>query len=327
MRRFGKVLARLVGLVVFVMAALWLIGPYEPVKIDVSFDESKLAQGVDVYLTKVEAAAKPITKGVEKRVIWAAEPGQKTPLSIVYLHGFSATSEEIRPVPDDVAAALGANLYFARLTGHGQDAENLAKARVADWMYDTAEAMAIARAIGEQVIVISTSTGGTLAALAAIDPRMSQNIVAQVLIAPNFRLGPKSSIVLTLPGARYWLPLIAGAERSFTPRNEDQATYWTTRYPTTALLPMAALVKYARAQDYRETPMPALFIYSENDRVLRHEDTARIAEQWGGGADIINPIPGPEDDPYEHVIAGAIMSPGISDSIARDILEWLNYRN
>jgi hypothetical protein len=35
--------------------------------------------------------------GAEKKIIWAGEAAQKTPLSIVYLHGFSATRQERAP--------------------------------------------------------------------------------------------------------------------------------------------------------------------------------------------------------------------------------------
>ena len=73
--------------------------------------------GVDAYFQSQEIPTLNIREDSEKRVIWAGDVEAKTPLSVVYLHGFSASSQEIRPVPDDVASALGANLVYTRFQG------------------------------------------------------------------------------------------------------------------------------------------------------------------------------------------------------------------
>ena len=92
-------------------------------------------------------------------MVWHDTVGAKTKTSIVVMHGFSATSEEIRPLPDLVAKELGANIYFMRFKGHGRDGNALASATAGDWLEDTAEAMEIGRRIGEKVIIIGTSMG------------------------------------------------------------------------------------------------------------------------------------------------------------------------
>jgi len=99
---------------------LWVFGSRELADLKWSFDENSLGADLDNYLKTAESKLPDIVPGTEKRIIWHGKPHQKTPVSIVYLHGFSASSEEIRPVPDQVAQSLGANLYFARLTGHGR---------------------------------------------------------------------------------------------------------------------------------------------------------------------------------------------------------------
>ena len=88
---------------------------------------------------------------------------RKTPYSVVYLHGFSATRQETAPLAECVADSLGANLFETRLAGHGREREPLADVRAEDWLHDAAEALAIAARLGERVIVIGTSTGATLA--------------------------------------------------------------------------------------------------------------------------------------------------------------------
>lgn len=301
---------------------LALFGPYEDSSLETSFDETLLAGGVASYFTEQEARFDDIIPGVEKQVIWYDAPETKTPWSVLYLHGFSASAQEIRPVPDEVADALGANLVFARLTGHGRTGEALAQASVADWMRDTAEALAAARAVGDRVLVLSTSTGGTLATAAAVDKTLSENVGGIVLISPNFALQNPLAPLLTFPAARYWLPPLAGTERSFEPANEAQGTYWTTSYPSVAALPMAALVQEVGGLDLGQTDIPALFWYSEQDTVVRPEVTAQIAERWGGAVTTVIPTLGAEDDPDAHVIAGDIMSPGQTEAAVAGILAW-----
>ena len=103
-----------------VVLGIWLFGPQEPAKLEASFDAKKLGENLNNYLSMREKKFDDLIVGVEKRIIWADKIGKKTPLSLIYIHGFSATSEEIRPVPDEIANILEANLYFTRLTGHGR---------------------------------------------------------------------------------------------------------------------------------------------------------------------------------------------------------------
>ena len=108
------------------LALVWLFAPREPADLTINHDQIRVGSDVDAYLAAREQQFDDIVVGVQKQVIWAKEPGIRTPLSIVYIHGFTATSKEIRPVPDRVAKALGANLYLARFTGHGRSADALA---------------------------------------------------------------------------------------------------------------------------------------------------------------------------------------------------------
>ena len=71
-----------------------------------------IGDNLDHYLQDAERAYSDTKPSLEKRIIWANDGKEKTPLSVVYLHGFSAASEEIRPVPDLVASALDSNLFF-----------------------------------------------------------------------------------------------------------------------------------------------------------------------------------------------------------------------
>jgi pimeloyl-ACP methyl ester carboxylesterase len=310
MRTFGKWLGRVLLMIVVLGVGLWVVGPYEPVDVNTKFDQTQLSDGVQAYFDQSEAAFSDIRPDSNKRVIWANEPEVKTPLSIVYFHGFSASSEEIRPVPDNVAAALGANLVYTRFQGHGRDGDAMAEATASNWMNDAVEALAVARAVGDKVIILTTSTGGTIAALALHEPELQNDVAGVVFVSPNFGINNPAAGVLPLPAARYWVPLVAGETRKFDPLNDGQAAHWTTTYPTVATLPMAAAVKAAVARDYSEVRVPALFQYAQNDRVVVAQATDRIAAQWGGPGTIVRPQLDDGDDPFFHVIAGDIMSPG-----------------
>ena len=69
-----------------------------------------------------------------------------------------------------------------RLAGHGRSGAAMAEPLAGDWIEDMAEAMAIGRRLGDRVVVIATSTGGTLAAIAATDPVLSEGLAGVVLV-------------------------------------------------------------------------------------------------------------------------------------------------
>ncbi|MCW9043680.1 MAG: lysophospholipase [Pseudopelagicola sp.] len=306
------------------LGGLWFFGPREAVLVVPTFDEATIGADIAAYLARQEARFDDITPGVEKRVIWAGDVGAVTDKVVVYVHGFSATSEEIRPVPDQIAAQLGANLVYTRLAGHGRSGEALTQARAADWMRDTAEALAIARKIGRNVLVIATSTGATLAAEAALQPALMENVAGMILVSPNFAIADPASFVLTLPGARYWVPVLAGQTRSWEPVSAANAQYWSHSYPTRALFQMAALVKHAHAQDYTAVSVPALFWFADADQVVDHRATRAIAARWGGGATLRAVTVSQEDDASSHVIAGDILSPRQTQVVIDEFIRWIN---
>lgn len=315
---FRVVLLLVVALGLF----LWL-GPRIPVTLDVAFDDTAIGDDVDAYLAAQEARFDDITEGVEKRVIWAGETGVKTPLSVLYVHGFSATSEEIRPVPDLVAKELRANLIYTRLTGHGRPGAEMGKANAEDWMRDVGEALAVARAVGDEVVVISTSTGGTLTAVAALDDQMSSHIKGLVFVSPNFGINNPAAPLMTLGGAHWWLPMLFGAERSWQADSPEKEKYWTTRYPMRAPLVLAALVKEVSTLDFSQAKLPALFWFSDADQTVVPEKTRAVAAEWGGPKTVNIVTVGPEDDPGAHVVMGDLTAPSQTAPAVKGIVEWV----
>lgn len=276
---------------------------------------------------RAEAFIPALRPELAKEVVWAHEDRRRTPLSVIYVHGFSASKVELQPLPAEVAAALGANLFLTRLAGHGADGPALGQARAMDWMADMAEALEVGRALGERVLVIATSTGGALAALAAAEPGGQDRVAGYVLVSPNFGLQATGAHLLTLPFARWWAPIVLGPERSWTPVSVAQAAGWTTRYPTEALAAMAAVAEAAALTVYEGVTAPALFLISDADRVVDPAAAREVAGRWGAGATVVALTPGPRDDVDAHVLAGEILSPELSPVARAAVLNWVAARD
>jgi esterase/lipase len=302
---------------------VFVFGPREPVRLSAGHNKIMIGDDIDAYLAMREGQFDDIIDGVEKQVIWADEANVKTPLSIIYLHGFTASSKEIRPVPDRVATALGANLYFTRFTGHGRQPTALANATVGHWMDDVGEAIKIGKQIGETVIIMATSTGGTLAAAAALDKAAMENIGGIIFVSPNFAINSRAANLLTWPFARQWVPLVIGKEQQGNPRNDLHARYWMMTYPTTALMPMAAIVAAVDRESYDDVEVPALFYYSRQDQVVAPEKTAAFARSWGGESNSIIASLTADDDRFSHIIAGDIVSPNQTESAVEQMIAWI----
>jgi esterase/lipase len=257
-----------------------------------------------------------------KRIRWYQErKNSKTPYSLVYLHGFSATRQEIAPVGEWVADALGANLFETRLAGHGFQDHALQGVSAEDWLDDAAEALTIGAAIGERIILMGTSTGATLAMAMAGHPSFS-HVSTVIMLSPNF--GPKdtSGEFLTSPGGPQLAYLVVGETRSWQPRNKLQAKYWSTSYPMDAVVEVMRLVDFVRSKLPLRLEQDLLVFYSPADSVV---ETDRIVEAFG---EIDSPhkqlvvVPA-STDPSNHVIAGNIMSPTNTGPVAHDIIQFV----
>jgi esterase/lipase len=309
---------RVLLIVLAIVAIAFLAGP--TVEVDTTIYPVSLPDDLDQYLADSEAQFPDIVPDTEKTIIWAGEPGQKTPLSIVYIHGFSATRQETAPLSDNLAAELGANLFYTRLTGHGRTGAAMAEASVNDWLNDTNEALEIGRQLGDKVIVIGTSTGATVATWLAKQPDID-DVLAFILISPNFAPKDSTSELLTIPWGEQIATAVIGPERSWEPKNEMHGRYWTYSYPTEAILPMMGLVKLARS-DVDTITHPIQVIYSPNDQAINPERVETVYEQFSSSQKQIISISEPEDE-SNHVLAGDILAPGDTEPVAEMILSFI----
>lgn len=279
-------------------------------------------EDLEGWLTASEAAFADIRPGLAKEIIWTDRAAKRrTPLSILYIHGFSASKGEVRPLPDLIARALGANLFYTRLAGHGRSGDAMAEATVADWKNDIEEGLSVASRIGEKTIVLATSTGATLAAWALSQPAMAAPVAGAIFLSPNFRIKGRGAGLLTAPFAAMSARLLLGHRRRFVPLNALHAAYWTTDYPVLALLPMARLVRESRGLPFERIAVPAMFVYSNADQVVDPGQTASVASRWG--AHVMQLDPALVGDPHGHLIAGDALSPATTERIAGEIIKWI----
>lgn len=311
-----------IAVLVLLLGAAWLFGPRTVVDTTVTFDPETIGDDLDAYLEAAEAKVPGIQPNQHKEIVWAdPEMKARTPVAIVYIHGFSASPGEMRPLPDIVAKNLKANLYLARLKGHGTTTRPMADVSVNAWVNDFAEALAIGERLGERVVVLGTSTGGALTTWALTQPALKDRIDAAVLFSPNYGVQAFGSSLLTLPFARELSRLILGETRSFEPGTDLQRLYWTTTYPVEAILPMAETVRLAVNAPVETIKTPALFLISAEDKVVIPAITRRIESRWGGPHRLVE-VHGVED-PSRHVLAGEAMSPGTTDRLADLVTGWL----
>jgi len=318
-----KKIAMRAAIVVAVLVFVFLAGPRT--KIDLKIKPINLPANLadlDQYLADSESKYSDIVPGTEKTIVWANSEKTKTPLSIIYLHGYSATRQETVPLSDEIATELGSNLFYTRLSGHGRSGAAMDEPTINDWLNDTMEAFEIGKRLGDKVIVLGVSTGGPLAAWLAEQPNTDEAL-AYVLMSPNFAPRDSNAEILTLPWAKQFSPLILGPEYSWTPQNEGHAKYWTHNYPSTALVTMMGLVKFVRDSDLQSIKKPVLVIYSPNDQVVNSQAVERRYAQIGSDIKEIHPI-ADTGNPENHVLAGDILAPKSTEVVKNLILDFIS---
>ncbi len=237
-----------------------------------------------------------IKKNQRKSVVWAGNEF-KTPLSIVYIHGFSASRLEVDPVISETAAGLGANVFFTRLKAHGlTSGEQFAIVHARDWAVDVEEAIAIGQQIGERVVVVGMSTGAPLVlenvvrhgrSLIAAGPGMAisatlpaERVAALVLLSPNYEVLARGSSLLGGPFAEDIAQLVIGHEREFAPSSAMHAERWTSRYRVVGLIAMQRTVAIMSTLDLSKIQVPVLSVFSEHDDVVDISRAIEIAKSF-----------------------------------------------
>ena len=177
--------------------------------------------------------------------------------------------------------------------------------------------------IGEKVILMSSSTGGTISSTSALDRKLSQKILGYIFLSPNFGINNNFASLISWPFSQYWLKLILGKTMKHNPRNDLNKKYWTMSYTTNALIPMAKLVNEVNDRDYSKVKKPALFYFSMDDKVVDPKKIKKFISNWGGKSTTKIVKLSNSDDKYSHVLAGDIISPNQTEHAKKTILAWI----
>lgn len=204
----------------------------------------------------------------EARIIWFDSIPRKTAYSIVYLHGWSASQEEGDPLHLETAKRYGCNLYLPRLAGHGLAEDDPMLNLTANQVIESAkEALAIGKELGEKVIIMGTSTGGTLALhLAGGD----EDIVSLLLYSPNIEIYDSNAKLLAKPWGLQLARLVKDSNyHEFDMDIDLKNKYWTTKYRLEALTHLQALVDHTMVSETFNGVTQSIFLgyFYKNDSI------------------------------------------------------------
>lgn len=255
----------------------------------------------DTYLKQKESGLK-IKPDNESRVLWADDSlKNKASYCLLYLHGFSASWFEGNPVHIDFAKRYGMNLYIPLLASHGIDTTEALIDMTPDRLYESAkEALVAAQALGEKVILMSTSTGGTLSLkLAAEFPDLVSGLI---LYSPNIAINNGAAFLLSKP----WGLQIARSvyKGNYRVTNPDFAStdcqYWNCKYRLEAAVYLQQLVETTmKKETFARVDKPVFLGYyfkdaEHQDDVVKVDAMLNMFDQLGTPEDLKVKVAFPE---------------------------------
>lgn len=258
--------------VIVVLSIIYLLGPHpsHPVyTIDLP-DVPSVDTALEKYISQQESQHK-IKPDNEARIVWANDSlKQKSEYAIVYLHGFSASQEEGNPVHRNIAKKFGCNLYLSRLSQHGVDTTDALFNMTADNLWESAkQAYAIGKQLGKKVILMGTSTGGTLALqLAAAYPE----IAGLVLYSPNIAVNDPNAWLLNNPWGLQIARLVKKSDLNTAKTDSpDYKQYWNYQYRLEAIVQLEELLETSmNTPTFAKVKQPTLTLYYYKDE--KHQD-------------------------------------------------------
>lgn len=247
----------------------------------------------------------------EARIVWANDSLKtKTEYAIVYLHGFSASQKEGDPVHRELAKRYGCNLYLSRLAEHGIDTSEPLVSLTADKLWESAkEAYAIGRQLGNKVILVGTSTGGTLALkLAATYPEID----ALFLFSPNIAINDPNAWLLNNHWGLQIAHMVKGRYNEASDTSAVYKQYWNQRYRMEAAVELEELLETSmKASVFARVKQPVLLLYyykdeDHQDPVVKVSAMQRMYRQLGTADSLKREMALPNTG--DHVIGSYIKS-------------------
>ncbi len=261
----------------------------------------------------------PLKPDNESRIIWNSDSlREKTAWCLLYLHGFSASWYEGYPTHQNFAKRFGMNAYFPRLADHGIITEDPLLNMTPDNLYESAkEALLMAHILGEKVVIMGTSTGGTLALkLAAEFPKLVDGLI---LLSPNIRINNPKAFLLSGPWGLQIARKVYNSNYRVT--NEDfeckECRYWNCKYRLEATVYLQQLIGSTMNRETFErvkAPLFAGYYYKDEthqDPVVRVDAILKMFDQVGTPEELKRKQDFPEAG--EHVIGGELFSSSLEE--------------
>ncbi len=260
------------AIILFVLLVLYSVGPNPATPIyGTELPSVPSIEQLETYITSIESAHH-LRPNNEARVVWANDSvKQKTDFAIVYLHGFSASQEEGNPVHRNIARQFGCNLYLARLAEHGMDtSDQLVNLTPENYWKSAQQALAIGKQLGNKVILMGTSTGGTQALqLAATYPN---EVAALVLYSPNIAINDPNAWLLNNPWGLQIARLVKGSHYLVADDTRPiYRQYWDRPYRIEATIALEEMLETTMNKEtFSKVKQPTLLLYYYKDE--QHQD-------------------------------------------------------
>lgn len=264
-----------------------------------------------------ERRATAIKPDNQARIVFHGEaPHRRLPVSVVYLHGFTASQAEGAPAHREIADAAGAHLFLNRLSDHGSDAPDaMAGASPERWREEARRALDTGLLLGERVLLVGTSMGASLALdLAANRPDVVAGVVAW---SPGIRVHDPAQLRAAV--------MLQGAVAPPGERSAFQRRYWSSMVHTDAYRAIARLfIERMRPEILQDVVCPVFFGMwdgGEGDRdTLTSVSAMRHALGWLGTVASRRRLVA--YDHAAHVLASPERSPA-ADRVLADSLAFL----
>jgi esterase/lipase len=319
-------LFKIVFILLVLAATLYFLGPKvdRPIlTMDLPYVETDL-NILNNTLYQREKANTKIKANNESRIVWYDSIPSVTEYSILYLHGWSASHEEGAPLHSELGKRYGANVYLPRLKGHGvRDDDAFLDLTAGDYFDSAKEAFAIAKKIGKKVIVMGTSTGGTLALYLA---HGEEDIAGLLLYSPNVEIYDPTAPLMSGPWGLQLVKTIMDGDYYESEADSLKKAYWTTRYRVEALVQLQSLLDETMKQEvFQKIHQPTFLGYYyknqlEQDKVVSVPAMLEMYDQLGVKGDMKRKIAFPNVG--NHVMTSYITSKDLV-SVKQETIRFL----
>lgn len=275
--RILRMLKRLgLGIAAFVLLVVLVLAPARPLPGPYLVHAPAPALSIEDFLAKKLEVSRQegVLPGNEERL--EKYSSGKAPVAILYLHGFGASRAEGEAVVDVLAKELSANVYYARLPGHGGAKDAHAAARYEEYFERIEEAFHYTRPLGEKMVLMASSTGALLSLWLA--SRHPEDVHALVLASPLCKLADPTAFLLSRSVGMPLIEALYGKERDASWKNDPEQRkqpgyedHWITRQYFRSLLVLEDLRRTIATEEILsnvKAPVLSMYYYADS----KHQD-------------------------------------------------------